>query len=67
MNGFVRIIRARIYEQATLEQATALRQDQMYGAPYSFFQRAFGYGYITREELSAVERAYGDLWHYRGD
>lgn len=60
-------LKMRVYRNATPQQTEALREDDRYGSPYSFWERALHYDLITKNEYAAMERAYGSLWHYRGD
>ena len=63
----IRLIKSRIYEDATDEQTQVLKNDDNYGAPYSFWRTALDYGLINQAELEQARQRYGDLWFYRGD
>lgn len=41
--------------------------DLHYGTPYSYCRKAFNIGFISEDEFDALEKYYGNLWHYRGD
>ena len=57
----------QVLAAANEQQRKALLIDKTYGAPYSFWSSARTYGLATDEDVEKARRAYGSLWHYRGD
>jgi len=57
----------RILEEADETARRSLLIDRNYGAPYSFWSNAKARGLCTEQEFEQARRAYGSLWHYRGD
>jgi len=43
------------------------QEDLYFGAPYSYCRSALSSGFISESEFDALEKYYGNLWHYRGD
>jgi hypothetical protein len=63
-------IRKRIFEDAAKispEYKKDLTEDDMYGAPYSFWGSALTGGLITQEEYDRAKVFHGSNWNYRGD